>query len=70
MLDSDPAQWLPPLTSARCSYVAQWIGVKDRWNLSIDSTEKAALQRVASGVCGTAGLTLPPAALKGTLGAS
>jgi hypothetical protein len=60
--DNDPAQWLPPLASARCAYIAYWIGVKYRWNLTIDSAEKSALQRVASGTCGSATLTLPPRA--------
>ena len=47
--NSDPASWLPPLH--RCRYVAEWVGVKARWGLSIDSEEVAAIQQVLAG-CG------------------
>ena len=32
--DSDPAQWLPPLASARCAYATHWVAIKYRWRLS------------------------------------
>ncbi len=38
---SGPEQWMPPLN--HCSYIAQWIAVKTRWGMTVDSTEKAAL---------------------------
>ncbi|WP_104166084.1 HNH endonuclease family protein [Arthrobacter sp. SX1312] len=40
-----PEDWLPPLN--RCSYVAQWVTVKARWGMTVDSREKAALVRIA-----------------------
>ena len=49
--DSDPADWLPSYTAHRCDYVGAWVAIKHRWELSIDSREKAAIQRVLSG-CG------------------
>jgi hypothetical protein len=42
--DRDPPNWLPPLKSARCPYVADWIAVKARWQLSVDAIEKTFLQ--------------------------
>lgn len=44
--DKDPAKWLPPLTSYRCTYVRAWVHVKHYYNLSVDSAEKSALQSV------------------------
>ena len=44
--DKDPAQWLPPLRSFRCTYATEWIVVKVRWTLSVDSAERAALRRI------------------------
>ncbi|MER5207966.1 HNH endonuclease family protein [Streptomyces sp. NPDC002825] len=47
--DQDPATWLPPVTSYRCTYVRAWVQVKYYWNLSVDSAEKSALQSVLNG---------------------
>ncbi|MEV0431204.1 HNH endonuclease family protein [Micromonospora sp. NPDC050495] len=41
--DQDPATWLPPYASARCRYVKEWVAVKIRWRLTVDSAEKSAL---------------------------
>lgn len=40
-----PEAWMPPAN--RCEYVGNWIAVKIRWGLRVDSTEKAALIRWA-----------------------
>lgn len=40
-----PESWMPPTN--RCAYIAQWIAVKIRWSLRVDSAEKAALIRYA-----------------------
>jgi uncharacterized protein DUF1524 len=39
--DQDVAEWLP--TYDKCRYLRDWVAVKHRWGLSVDSTEKAAL---------------------------
>lgn len=39
----DPADWMP--RANRCTYIAAWVGVKARWRLSVDRTEKAAITR-------------------------
>ncbi|MBR7744080.1 HNH endonuclease [Phycicoccus sp. BSK3Z-2] len=53
----DPGQWMPPKN--RCRYAVDWVKVKYRWRLSIDSREKAALQRILSGTCGSRTVVLP-----------
>lgn len=44
--DQDPHEWLP--TYDRCRYVREWVAVKHRWRLTVDSAEKAALSSLAS----------------------
>ncbi|MGR6998849.1 GmrSD restriction endonuclease domain-containing protein [Yinghuangia aomiensis] len=41
--DRDPAEWMPPATSATCRYLTDWVVVKTRWGLSVDDRELAAL---------------------------
>ncbi|MGC7103100.1 HNH endonuclease family protein [Amycolatopsis lurida] len=48
--DQDPGQWLPPYEPARCQYVADWVTVKTRWGLTVDTTEKTRLTELA-GAC-------------------
>lgn len=56
--DQDPAEWLPPRASYRCTYVSDWIAVKWRWRLSIDSREASAL-RVLVQSCGNPRIKAP-----------
>ncbi len=44
--DKDPAEWLPPDTTYWSRYVRQWLAVKDRWELSVDSLEWDAIQAI------------------------
>lgn len=41
--DQDPATWIPPYSSARCRYINEWVAVKIRWWLTVDTAEKNAL---------------------------
>ncbi|MBB0246691.1 DUF1524 domain-containing protein [Streptomyces alkaliphilus] len=41
--DQDPANW-QPRAAYRCTYARIWIRVKHRWDLTVDSAEKSALQ--------------------------
>jgi hypothetical protein len=43
-----PEEWLPPDRSYRCRYVADWIAVKARWDLSMDVSERVAVGNVVS----------------------
>ncbi|MEU5630347.1 HNH endonuclease family protein [Streptomyces rishiriensis] len=47
--DQDPAEWMPSLTSYRCTYVRAWVQVKYYYNLSVDSAEKSALTSYLAG---------------------
>jgi hypothetical protein len=44
--DRDPGEWLPRLS--QCTYVRQWVAVKLRWALRVDSVERRALVSLAS----------------------
>jgi uncharacterized protein DUF1524 len=61
--DRDPAQWLPPSSSVRCTYAIHWVGVKYRWRLTIDSRERSALASILSGSCGARTITVPSRAI-------
>ena len=39
----DPAEWWPPDVGYRCQYAVDWIAVKNRWDLAVDSAEQASL---------------------------
>jgi hypothetical protein len=47
--DQDPATWLPSYTPARCRYVREWLAVKLRWRLTVDTAERNALVSLANG---------------------
>ncbi|WP_228923314.1 HNH endonuclease family protein [Streptomyces sp. DH7] len=47
--DQDPAEWMPPTTSYKCTYVRAWVHVKKHYNLTVDSAEKSALQSALNG---------------------
>ena len=49
--DQDPATWMPQYD--RCRYLREFVAVKIRWRLTVDSTEKSAIQSLASGCTNT-----------------
>jgi hypothetical protein len=49
--DQDPAMWMPQYD--RCRYLREFVAVKIRWRLTVDSTEKSAIQSLASGCTNT-----------------
>jgi hypothetical protein len=46
--DQDPAEWMPPYSSATCRYVNEWVAAKTRWRLTVDTAEKSALTSLAA----------------------
>lgn len=42
--DDDPTYWLPPLESATCLYLTEWVAVKIRWKLNVDSEERQSIR--------------------------
>ncbi len=49
--DKDPSKWLPSSAVAVCAYVSDWISIKLRWKLSVDSVEYGALKTLLNGSC-------------------
>ncbi|WP_420614353.1 HNH endonuclease family protein [Candidatus Spongiisocius sp.] len=47
----DPAQWMPPNPHHRCAYIASWIAIKFRWDLTVDGREAGYLRDLLSGEC-------------------
>ena len=45
--DQDPNEWMP--TYDKCRYLREWVAVKHRWRLTVDSAEKSALQSLSAG---------------------
>lgn len=60
--DSDPSEWLPPHREYHCDYVASWVGVKWRWNLTVDDVEKMTLASVLNG-CTNISIQIPERAI-------
>ena len=42
--DDDPTYWLPPLESATCIYLTDWVAVKIRWKLTVDAEERQSIR--------------------------
>jgi hypothetical protein len=42
--DQDPSTWKPSRSGAHCAYAKWWIRVKYKWGLTLQSSEKSALQ--------------------------
>lgn len=49
--DKDPSNWLPPRASYVCTYISNWIAIKARWGLSMDSSEFGRLRNLLRGGC-------------------
>lgn len=53
--DQDPATWVP--SREVCRYIGEWVAVKTRWRLTVDTAEKNALTSRAAG-CSNITLTV------------
>jgi len=42
--DQDPAEWLPVFKNYHCTYLTNWIQIKIRWSLTVDTAELKALK--------------------------
>ncbi|MWA09152.1 GmrSD restriction endonuclease domain-containing protein [Streptomyces sp. BA2] len=47
----DPAGWMPPLPSAHCRYLSDWVSTKLRWDLASNPAELDAIAVFANGEC-------------------
>ncbi|MGW7072863.1 HNH endonuclease family protein [Streptomyces sp. NPDC054855] len=59
--DKDPSQWLPPLPTAHCRYLSEWVATKLRWDLAANPAELDAIAVFASGQCKDTAVTYTPA---------
>jgi hypothetical protein len=41
--DQDPATWVPTNKAYLCEYLTNWVSIKVRWSLSVDTAEKTAI---------------------------
>ena len=55
----DPSAWLPKNVAFRCTYVAQWLAVKARWELAQDVVEANATAEIVA-ACATPPVTPDP----------
>lgn len=46
--DRDPADWMPPRSEYHCHYIASWVKVKVKWQLTVDQAEKNAIRNTAA----------------------
>lgn len=53
--DKDIAEWLPQYD--KCRYLGEFVAVKIRWRLTVDSAEKSAMQSLAGG-CANSTITV------------
>lgn len=42
----DPAAWLPTNTAYHCEYIRNWVDVKDKYGLTYDEAEQAAIESI------------------------
>lgn len=61
----DPAEWMPEDNT--CKYIDQWVAVKMRWQLTVDSAEKKALKTRAE-QCSNVTITVTTADVSGGSG--
>ena len=54
--EKDPSNYLPPLVSYRCTYLANWVAVKVQWKLSMDQSEYGRTKKLLEG-CGATSST-------------
>ena len=58
--DKDPSNWLPPDANDVCRYVADWVAIKVRWQMSMDQSEFGRVRNLLKGPC--AGTRVDPIA--------
>ena len=56
--DRDPSNWVPPNTQYICTYLAEWVAIKYRWQLSMDQSEFGRIKNLLTQSC--ASTTIAP----------
>lgn len=66
--EKDPAEWMPERQSYWCTYLRSWVGVKYRWKLAVDTTEKSFISSHLAGC--KQSIVTPPIATVGSTSAA
>lgn len=51
--DKDPSNWLPKNSAYLCTYLADWVAIKARWGLSMDTSEWGRIKNLLTASCKT-----------------
>jgi hypothetical protein len=51
--DKDPSNWIPRNSAYLCTYLADWVAVKARWGLSMDTSEWGRIKNLLTSSCAT-----------------
>lgn len=46
-----PSNWMPPDESFTCTYLADWVSIKARWQLSMDQSEFGRIRSLLTDRC-------------------
>ena len=49
--ESDPSQWMPRVSSYKCTYLGEWVAIKARWKLSMDPSEAGFVKKQLKTYC-------------------
>jgi len=49
--DKDPSNWMPPDDADWCRYLGDWVSIKYRWNLAMDSSEFGRVRNLLQNTC-------------------
>ena len=55
--DKDPSNWIPKNKAYLCTYLADWVAIKARWKLSMDSSEWGRIKNLLTASCKTTTIT-------------
>lgn len=66
--DKDPSNWIPKNKAYLCTYLADWVAIKARWGLSMDTSEWGRIKNLLSSSCKTT--TITPWGSKSSTGTS
>jgi hypothetical protein len=55
--DRDPSNWIPRNSAYLCTYLSDWVAVKARWGLSMDTSEWGRIRNLLNASCRTTTIT-------------
>jgi hypothetical protein len=55
--DKDPSNWIPKNSAYLCTYLANWVAVKARWGLNMDTSEWGRIKNLLRASCKTTTIT-------------